>query len=83
MLNGRNQPPLVRGQSKRRLKPAQYEVVEVLLNAGAKGLTKDELEKQSKHGDARGILRRLADSDPDWKAVIHFAGITGGGYRIG
>jgi len=41
------------------------------------------LDRKSKHGDTRKILKRLAESDPDWKAVIHFPGKPGVGYRIG
>src|SRR5271157_1466827 len=33
-------------------------------------------------GDAVNILKRLAKSDPDWKAVIKLAGKPGGRYRI-
>ncbi|MFT5528138.1 MAG: hypothetical protein ACI9HK_006126 [Pirellulaceae bacterium] len=61
---------------------AQYDVVLALLNASDKGLTKDELEKNSKHGDSRKILKRLAEKDSDWNAVISFPGSTGMGYRI-
>jgi hypothetical protein len=83
-LRGRGQPPVVCGiQKERPLTVPQYDVVGVLLTAGEKGLTKDELVKVSMHADARGILRRLADSDPDWSAVIKFPGKPGVRYRIG
>ncbi len=74
-------PVRVRGVQKAALTFAQHQVVRALLDAGETGLSKDELEKV--HSDARGILRRLRDLDPDWRAVIHFAGRTGGRYRIG
>jgi len=61
----------------------QYGVVKALLEAGERGLSKDELDHKSKHGDARKILKRLAESDADWKAVIHFPGKPGVGCRIG
>jgi hypothetical protein len=83
-LRGRGQAPVVRGQQKKRpLTVSQYDVVGVLLTAGPKGLSKDELIKVSKHADAIGILRRLANGDNDWRAVIKFPGSPGVGYRIG
>jgi hypothetical protein len=60
----------------------QYDVVKALLDGGDAGLSKDELVSKSGHEDARGILKRLADSDPDWNEVIHFAGQPGGRYHI-
>ena len=53
-----------------------------LIQAGENGLTKDTLDVESKHGDARKIMRRLADGDRDWKAVLIFPGKAGRGYRI-
>jgi hypothetical protein len=82
-LKGPGERPIVRGVEKDRLTLPQYYVVRALLEAGERGLSKDELDHKSKHGDARKILKRLADSDPDWKAVISFPGRSGGGYRIG
>jgi hypothetical protein len=74
--------PIVNGKKKVPLTPAQYDVVKALLDAGENGLTKDLLDRNSKHGDARKILARIANKDDDWKGVIHFPGITGGRYRI-
>jgi hypothetical protein len=82
VLNGQGKPPVVRGQRKPVLTFAQYNVVTALLQAGEGGLSKDELARDSGHTDALGILRRLARKDPDWAAVIRFAGQTGGRYRI-
>jgi hypothetical protein len=82
VLRGLGERPIVGGVEKSPLTRAQHDVVKTLLDAGERGLSKDELECESKHGDARKILKRLAESDPGWKAVIHFAGRTGGGYRI-
>ena len=67
---------------KRPLTRPQYDVVKALLEAGEPGLSKDELDRKSKRGDARKILRRLADSDPDWEAVIRLPGRPGVRYRI-
>jgi hypothetical protein len=82
ILRGRAEGPIVLQEIKRKLTTPQYNVVKALLDAGDAGLTKDELVSRSGHEDARGILKRLADSDPDWNEVIHFAGLTGGGYRV-
>jgi hypothetical protein len=81
-LRGPQAAPLVLGKPKPNMTTAQYHVVEALLAAGDAGLTKDELVTASGHGDARHVLKRLADSDPDWHAVIHFPGKTGGRYRV-
>jgi hypothetical protein len=82
VLHGPGERPIVGGAEKRPLTLPQYDVVKALLEAGERGLSKDELDRKSKHGDARKILKRLADSDADWKAVISFPGKRGGGYRI-
>ena len=83
ILAGKTKQPKVRGRPKPVLRHAQYNVVKALVGAGETGLTVDQLVHQSGHSDARGILRRLADSDPDWQAVIQFPGKAGGHYRIG
>jgi hypothetical protein len=82
VLQGPGKPPIVKEKKKRVLTDPQYNVVQALLEAGEGGLTKDQLEQKSGHSDARGILSRLAKSDPDWGVVIHFPGTTGGRYRI-
>ena len=74
--------PIVRGKRKSRLTFARYNVVKALLVAGDDGLSKDSLAIESGCGDAVNILKRLAKSDPDWKAVIKLAGKPGGRYRI-
>lgn len=74
--------PIVRGKPKQRLTWAQYHVVKALLEAGNDGLTKNQLDSKTKRTDARKILKRLHDSDPDWAAVIHMPGIPGRHYRI-
>jgi hypothetical protein len=74
--------PTVNGKRKRRLTKARYDVVKALLAAGDGELSKDSLATQSKHGDAHRILKRLADSDPDWGSVIQMAGKPGCRYRI-
>jgi hypothetical protein len=83
ILAGKTKQPIVRGKPKPVLRQPQYNVVKALVDAGDTGLTVDQLVHQSSHADARGILKRLAESDPDWRAVIHFPGKSGGHYRIG
>src|SRR5262249_19042815 len=81
-LGGRAERPVERGKQKDPLTVAQYDVVKALLGAGETGLSKDKLDSVSKHSDARKVLKRLANSDRDWKAVIHFGLRPGGRYRI-
>jgi hypothetical protein len=81
-LGGLGDRPLVRGTPKNLLTEAQFDVIQALLVAGDRGLSKDELHRNSKRGDPLGILRRLAKSDADWQAVIRFPGRVGGRYRI-
>jgi hypothetical protein len=66
----------------KRLTAAQHEVLLALIIAGAEGLSKNRLVQQSHHGDALGILRRLARSNRLWQNVIDMPGVTGGRYRI-
>lgn len=82
LLSGPGQCPIIRGVKKRPLTLAQDDVVKALLEADERGLSKDELDRKSKHGDARRVLKRLAESDPDWKAIISFPGTPGRRYRI-
>jgi hypothetical protein len=74
--------PVVHGKRKPRLTAPRYKVVKALLEAGEDGLSKDSLATESGHTDAVGILKRLAESDDDWRAVILLAGVPGGRYRI-
>ena len=83
VLAGKTKQAEIGGKPKPVLRHAQYNVVKALVDAGEAGLTVDQLVQQSGHSDARGILKRLADSDSDWRAVIHFPGKAGGHYRIG
>jgi hypothetical protein len=83
VLRGPGERPVVGGVEKGPLTLPQYEVVKALLEAGQRGLSKDELDRKSKRGDARKILKRLAESDAGWSAVISFPGKPGRGYRIG
>ena len=83
VLRGRDAPPLVMEKPKPTISDTQYDVVEALLRAPDRRLSMKELGDESGHDDARKALKRLADSDPDWKAVIHFPGKAGRKYRIG
>jgi hypothetical protein len=83
ILFGRDQPPSVSGTTKSdMLTTAQYDTIRAMIEAGADGLTKDQLIEKSGRGDPRGILRRLSKKDPDWDRVIRFARKTGRRYRI-
>jgi hypothetical protein len=81
-LFGPGEQPEVNGKRKRTLTRAQYDAVGALIRAGENGLTKDELDRKSGHGDARKTLKRLAENDRDWRKVLSFPGTTGKGYRI-
>ena len=81
-LFGPSKKPTVNGREVAVLTKAQYDVVLALIEARDDGLTKDELDRQSRHGDARKIMKRLATGDDAWKAVLLFPGKTGGRYRI-
>jgi hypothetical protein len=83
VLTGKTKKPTVRGEPKPVLRPPQFNVVKALVDAGNTGPTVDQLVHHCGHADARGILRRLADSDPDGRSAIHFPGKAGGRYRIG
>jgi hypothetical protein len=79
-LLGKGQPCRVMGKEKRALSDAQYDVVEALLQSGDEGLKKDSLERV--RTGARAALKRLVESDSDWKAVICFPARPGLGYRL-
>jgi hypothetical protein len=81
-IAGPGEPVYLKGLEKPPLTLPQYDVIKALLDAGERGLSKDEMDYRSKHGDARKILKRLANSDADWEAVIQFPGKACGGYRI-
>jgi hypothetical protein len=81
-LRGQGKPPLVLGKEKKVLTFQRYNVILALLEAGSGGLNKDDIETKSGHADARKILQRLSESDPDWATVIQLAGVTGGRYRV-
>ena len=82
VLNRFGDQPIVHDKVKPPLTWAQFHVIQALLDAGNDGLTKDHLDVQSGHNEARKILKRLHDSDPDWAAVIHMPGIPGRRYRV-
>ncbi|MGO9464183.1 MAG: hypothetical protein ACLQIB_28240 [Isosphaeraceae bacterium] len=73
-------PPVVLGRAKKRLSLVGYRVVAALLNAGNRGLTREELRLIAH--DAPGVLRRLRASDPDWMEVIEVPSGAEAAYRI-
>lgn len=82
LVFGQDQPPTVDGRPKSTMTRAQYDVILALLQAGEAGLTKTQLTTNSKHGGALGVLKTLAQSDPDWNTVISFPRTTGKRYRV-
>lgn len=80
-LGGPDDPPVVLGKRKPRLRPKPYALIEALVKAGPDGLYLHELRKVCR--SFRDILKELG-SDDDYKAVIKFPGEPWGGrYRIG
>jgi hypothetical protein len=73
------EPVLIDGKPKTLLSFVQFKVVKALVDAGARGLAKDDLEHVS--SGARRCLKLLR-RDPDWSRVIHMAGGKGARYRI-
>jgi hypothetical protein len=81
-LRGQGEQPVVLGKVKPVLSLAQYNVLMALMSAGPVGYSKDELDRESGHTEARKILRRLAASDPDWAKVVKLPGSPGKRYRL-
>ncbi len=82
-LFGLREEPEVCGKRKPPLREERYDVVRALIEAGDAGLTKDQLDRNSGHSDARKLMQRLANKDADWNQVLHLPGAPGrGGYRI-
>jgi hypothetical protein len=79
-LFGLNDPPLIDGKPKSPLTKPRYEVVQLLIQAGPEGLTKDGLA--SRHGGAVNMVKALRKSDGDWGDVIKLPGSHGRRYRI-
>lgn len=74
--------PVVNGNVKPHLTQAEHDILTALLEAGERGLTKDELDERSGRTDSRKYLRKLA-RDADWASVIVFPEGKGrGGYRL-
>ena len=82
ILRGRSDQPTVNGKKKARLTLPQFRVLTSLKEAGDNGLSSKELTKESRHEDAVRILKRLRQSDPDWRSVIQLAGEPWGRYSL-
>lgn len=80
LLGGPSDHPIVLNKQKPRLSKAVYPVVKALLDSGASGLHKRDLDNVK--GDAVKYLRALRKNDKDWAAAIIMAGKPGKGYRI-
>jgi hypothetical protein len=81
-LFGPGEKPKVKGKYKDTLTAKRYNVVQALIQAGKDGLTKDELDRQSGHTEARKAISDMVKNDRDWKAVIIMPQKTGKRYRI-
>lgn len=81
-LRGPSEPPTVNGREKPILTAVQHDVISALLRAGEAGLSKDQLDSQSGHGEARKILKRMRSKDSDWAHVIIMPEKPGRRYRL-
>jgi hypothetical protein len=76
------QPPVVNGYTKPLLTQAEYDILMALKQAGPRGLSLEDLDRQSGHPEARKYLKKLA-KDRDWQSVIVFPDhFKRGGYRL-
>jgi hypothetical protein len=83
VLRSIDEQPVVNGVKKAAIRSTvAYDGLRALIQAGEQGLTKDRLDRQSRHTDTRKSLRELAESDPDWKTVILLPGTAGMRYRV-
>ncbi len=80
-LHADGEKPTIDGEQVGVLTTPQYNVIMALMQAGERGLSKDQLQ-QSGHSSARDIMRRLRCKDKAWQSVLSFPGIAGKGYRI-
>jgi len=82
ILQGMGKPVVVLGKNKPPISDASYHAVSALLKAGEIGLSKDELDRECGASDSRKLLRKLCDSDPEWRTVILMPGARGKRYRV-
>lgn len=75
-------PILIDGRPVRQLTKAQRAIVLALLDAGAEGLSGEEIKDKTSLGGWRPTLRALRESDPLWGCLIVFPGFPHGRYRI-
>lgn len=81
VLGGKDDPPIVRGNTKKHLTPTRYAIVKVLYDAKVQ-MTNSVLRKLTHRSDPRKTLKALAKSDEDWAAVIYFPDTKRDGYGI-
>lgn len=72
VLAGQGKPPTVLGKEQKPLNKEGYDVIKALIEAGPVGLSLEALRIKSGRGGARGVLKRIAESSPEWKRVIRF-----------
>jgi hypothetical protein len=65
------------------LTPAQYDVIQALVEAGDAGLFFNALMDRSGHSHPHKILGRLTNTRPEWRHIIRFPGTSWRGYRLG
>jgi hypothetical protein len=82
ILLGPDDLVFVQGKRKPALTPAEYDVINVLLNAGSGGLSLDNLAKESGHSAPHKILTGLRKKDPDWAKVIIMPGVPWRRYQL-
>jgi len=76
-----NRIAAIDGRTKGQLTPAQFEIIQKLIEERPRRLSKDELNGDKTDNGAR-ILQNLVKSDPAWAAVISMAEKRGTGYSI-
>lgn len=79
-LFGVDKNPKVFGEEVEKLPRAKYPVIEALVGAGERGMSKSELEKVN--GEAIKYLRQIRKSNPLWEEAIEMAGIAWNRYKL-
>lgn len=82
VLRGPTEGPILLGDEVERLTQAQYDIVKVLVDAGERGRSLDELKRFSGHDTAEKTLKRLAKKSSEWGQVILLPGKPHHRYRL-
>lgn len=81
-LFGLKGEPVVAERPQKPLTPGRYAVIAALIEAGSRGLGKDELVKRTNKTSAVNILKSVRPLSCEWEAAIVLAGKPGRKYRI-